>query len=112
MRETIPKNQDGPDSEKPKALHIWVLNSGIFYSSSRTGQCKPAIKLLYRRVSLGEANQVLESITCDAQELNMPAKALNEIAEILDDSNMLLPVKDRLFKQWRVGLLPRWHTNV
>lgn len=42
----------------------------------------------------------------------MPAKALNEIAEILDDSNMLLPVKDRLFKQWRVGLLPRWHTNV
>ena len=91
-----------------KAIHIWVLNSGIVYSSSGAPQRTPAIKLLYRQIPREEADKMMEAITCDSQELNLPVQALGEIIQHLDESNTLLPPTERVFKEWKVGLLTRW----
>ncbi|KAG7292078.1 hypothetical protein NEMBOFW57_002110 [Staphylotrichum longicolle] len=91
-----------------KAIHIWVLNSSIVYSSSSAPQRTPAIKLLYRQIPREEADKMMEAITCDSQELNLPALAMGEIIRHLDDSNAVLPRTERAFKEWKVGLLTRW----
>ncbi|KAK3363085.1 ubiquitin-conjugating enzyme E2-binding protein [Lasiosphaeria hispida] len=90
-----------------QAIHIWVLNSGIVYSSSGTAQCTPAVKLLYRLISQDEADRMLGGVTCEAQEVNLPRMAISEAIRCLDDSNLLLPSTERVFKEWRVGLLRR-----
>ncbi|KAK0730823.1 ubiquitin-conjugating enzyme E2-binding protein [Lasiosphaeris hirsuta] len=90
-----------------QAIHIWVLNSGIVYSSSSAAWCIPAVKLLYRLISQDEADRMLEGVTCEAQEINLPGTAINEAIRHLDDSNLLLPNAERVFKEWRVGLLRR-----
>ncbi|KAK4103063.1 hypothetical protein N658DRAFT_422334 [Parathielavia hyrcaniae] len=90
------------------AIHIWVLNSSIVYSSSGSPRIKPAIKLLYRPINLDEADTMLEAVTCDAQEIDLPAQAIGEVVRHLEESNALLPPAERLFKDWRVGLLTRW----
>lgn len=90
-----------------KAIHIWVLNSGIVYSSSlRSGQM-PAIKLLYRLIDHGEAERLLEEMTCDSQEINLPSEAIGQVILHLDSSNLLLPSSERTLKEWRAGLLQR-----
>lgn len=90
-----------------KAIHIWVLNSGIVYSSSlRSGQT-PAIKLLYRLIDHGEAERLLEEMTCDTQEINLPSEAIGQVILHLDSSNLLLPSSERTLKEWKVGLLQR-----
>lgn len=91
-----------------KAIHIWVLNSSIVYSSSGVPQRTPAIKLLYRQIPREEADKMMEAITCDSQELSLPAHALGEIIQHLDHSNVVLPPTERAFKEWKVGLLTRW----
>ncbi|KAK3951013.1 ubiquitin-conjugating enzyme E2-binding protein [Pseudoneurospora amorphoporcata] len=101
---------------KDKVVHIWVLNSGIVYASSATeaaatrpgaGRGISAIKLLYRLVSREEADRMLDSLTGDAQEVNIPVKAIKEVLQHLDRSNCLLPTAERVFKEWKVGLLRR-----
>lgn len=67
----------------------------------------PAIKLLYRLLPREEADRMLEGVTCDAQEINLPSTALGEVVHLLDESNMLLPVSERVFKEWKVGLLSK-----
>jgi hypothetical protein len=94
-----------------KALHVWVLNSGIVYSASDAPQPTPAIKLLYRLIDLKEADKMLEAVTCDAQEISLPAQALGEVIRHLDKSNALLPLSERMFKEWKVGLLTRWEAK-
>ncbi|KAK3311134.1 ubiquitin-conjugating enzyme E2-binding protein [Chaetomium strumarium] len=94
-----------------KAIHVWVLNSSIVYSSSDAPQPTPAIKLLYRPIGVKEADKMLEAVTCDAQEINLPAQALGEVIRHLDRSNVLLPPSERMFKQWKVGLLTRWEAK-
>lgn len=104
---------------KDKVVHIWVLNSGIVYASSSSDEAavakrRPgagsgtlAIKLLYRWVSREEADRMLDSLTGDAQEVNIPVKAIQEVMQHLDESNSLLPATERIFKEWKVGLLRR-----
>ncbi|KAK4039312.1 nipped-B-like protein A [Parachaetomium inaequale] len=94
------------------AIHIWVLNSSIVYSSSGTPQRAPAIKLLYRPLPGAEADRMLESVTCDSQEISLPAQALSEVTRHLEESNALLPPTERIFKEWKVGLLTRWEREV
>ncbi|KAK4247425.1 ubiquitin-conjugating enzyme E2-binding protein [Corynascus novoguineensis] len=98
---------DGQSSSE-NAVHIWVINSSIVYASSAHPQCTPAIKLLYRPLSLQEADKMLEAVTCDSQEINLPAQALNDVMRHLEHSNALLPLKERKFREWNVGLLTRW----
>lgn len=51
---------------------------------------------------------MLEAVTCDAQEINLPAEALHAVLEHLDESNSLLPRAEQMFNGWKVGLLTRW----
>lgn len=101
---------------KDQVVHIWVLNSGIVFTSSameatvtRSGAESgiPAMKLLYRLVPREEADRMLDSLTGDAQEVNLPIEAIKEVVERLDRSNCLLPTTERVFKEWKVGLLRR-----
>ncbi|KAK4240345.1 ubiquitin-conjugating enzyme E2-binding protein [Achaetomium macrosporum] len=94
-----------------KAIHVWVLNSSIVYSSTNAPQPTPAIKLLYRLIRREEADKMLEAITSDAQEINLPTQALGEVIRHLDTSNALLPPPERMFKEWKVGLLTRWEAK-
>jgi hypothetical protein len=93
------------------AIHIWVLNSSIVYSASSAARCKPAIKLLYRPIPREEADQMLEAVTCEAQEVNMPAQAISKVIQHLEESNLCLPPTERIFKEWKVGLLTRWESK-
>ncbi|GAB1311423.1 hypothetical protein MFIFM68171_01633 [Madurella fahalii] len=95
-----------------KVIHIWVLNSTIMYSSSTSVRCTPAIKLLYRLIHREEAERMLEAVTCEAQEINLPAQALSKVLEHLHESTSLLPPTERMFKDWKVGLLTRWEPKV
>ncbi|KAK3495642.1 ubiquitin-conjugating enzyme E2-binding protein [Neurospora crassa] len=101
---------------KDQAVHVWVLNSGIVFTSSameamvtRPGAESgiPAMKLLYRLVPREEADRMLDSLTGDAQEVNLPTEAIKEVVGRLDRSNCLLPTTERVFKEWKVGLLRR-----
>ena len=44
----------------------------------------------------------------DAQEIEVPGDAVRALCEMLEVSNQLLPRRERVFKEWRVGLLERW----
>ncbi|KAK0660807.1 ubiquitin-conjugating enzyme E2-binding protein [Cercophora samala] len=102
----MPINETGSDV-KQTVIYAWVLNANIVYSSSNGASGTPAVKLLYQRISREEADKMLEAVTCEAQEINLPAMAIERVIEHLDESNGLLPEKERLFKEWRVGLLTR-----
>jgi hypothetical protein len=95
------------NASKQSAIHVWVLNNTIVYSSSRVPECTPAVKLLFKRIPREKAERMLEAITCDAQEISLPADALNEVLRHLEDSNSLLPPAERVFRGWKVGLLTR-----
>ncbi|KAK4181187.1 ubiquitin-conjugating enzyme E2-binding protein [Triangularia setosa] len=92
---------------KQIVIYAWVFNANIVYSSSNGANGTPAIKLLYQRISREEADKMLEEVTCEAQEINLPAMGIERVVEHLEESNGLLPEKERVFKEWRVGLLTR-----
>ncbi|KAK4195778.1 ubiquitin-conjugating enzyme E2-binding protein [Triangularia verruculosa] len=92
---------------KQTVIYAWVLNASIVYSSSNGATGTPAIKLLYQRISREDADKMLEGVTCEAQEINLPAMAIERVIEHLDGSNWLLPEKEKEFKEWKVGLLTR-----
>ncbi|KAF4781966.1 hypothetical protein HER10_EVM0005802 [Colletotrichum scovillei] len=111
-------SSDG-DEAVPPALHLWILNSNITYasssfpSSSSSSSSPPrtkraAIKLLYKEISQDEADDMLESMTSDVQEVNLPLPAIVAAAEGLRRSSGLLPPAERVFKGWIVGLLDKW----
>jgi hypothetical protein len=66
------------------------------------------MKLLYRTVSSEEAGNMLEDVNADVQEVNLPEEAAGIVAEALDETNGLLPVAERNFREWSVGMLKRW----
>ena len=109
--ETITSPADSQGATIDAVIHTWVLNPSIVYSSSGAAPTEvpgiPAIKLLYRLIPREEADRMLEGVTCDAQEINLPSAAIGEVIHLLDESNMLLPVSERGFKDWKVGLLSR-----
>ena len=89
-------------------LQLWVLNGNIRYASSSREGVVSAIKLLFRTVARKDAELLLEKPTSDAQEISLPAQAISEIGRALAASCTLLPVKERVYKQWQVALLNRW----
>ncbi|KAK2055514.1 hypothetical protein LY76DRAFT_628271 [Colletotrichum caudatum] len=104
---TFPSSSSSPSSP---ALHLWILNSHIVYASSsrRGGAPRSAIKLLYREIAQEEADAMLESMTSDVQEVNLPSAAIAAAAEELRASSGLLPPGERALKEWNVGLLDKW----
>lgn len=59
-------------------------------------------------VSQTEADKLLDSMTSDVQDINLPADAISEVLDTLNRSNGFLPPSNRLFKEWKVGLLEKW----
>ncbi|KAK3985955.1 ubiquitin-conjugating enzyme E2-binding protein [Cladorrhinum sp. PSN332] len=126
--------QTDPSTIKQSAIHIWVMNNNIVYtSSSIPDRSIPAIKLFYRLISRVEADQMLDKVDQEAQEINLPPEAIDEVVRHLEASNSLLPVsgrefkewvqhlnssdlqqlvKERQFREWKVGLLTRITTSV
>jgi len=98
----------GSPEKADQVIHIWVLLSrGIVYSSSAIEGSIPALRLFYRLISQEEADKMLEGMTCDAQEINLPVTAIKQVIHHLEESNKLLPSSERNFKNWKVGLLKR-----
>ncbi|KAK1977230.1 ubiquitin-conjugating enzyme E2-binding protein [Colletotrichum cereale] len=99
-----------PSAPSSPALHLWILNSHVVYATSarRGGAARSAIKLLYREITQEEADAMLESMTSDVQEVNLPTAAIAGAAEGLRASSGLLPSGERAFKGWNVGLLDKW----
>jgi hypothetical protein len=66
------------------------------------------MKLLYRAIARGEADNMLEDVNSDVQEVNLPEEAVNVVVQVLDETNALLPAAERKFRDWTVGMLRRW----
>ncbi|KDN62406.1 hypothetical protein CSUB01_02436 [Colletotrichum sublineola] len=109
----VPTFPSSPSSASSPALHLWILNSHIVYASSlrRGGAARSAIKLLYREMTQEEADTMLESMTSDVQEVNLPRAAIAAAAEELRASTGLLPPGERALKEWNVGLLDKWEAG-
>ena len=69
------------------------------------------MKILYQVISEEQSNKLLESITSDVQDLNLPTAAIQSSHETLEASSQMLPERERSFREWQVGLLGRWESN-
>lgn len=95
------------------SLYIWVLNSNVEYAASASGhgRTNSAMKLLFRTLPVEEGNSIVDAMNSDVQELTLPIAAIDAVAAALEGSNRLLPLKERVFQDWKVGLLHRWKTD-
>lgn len=93
---------------EPKALHLWVLNANLIYSSSSRHGPKTAVKVLYKDIDMEEANKLAESMKGDVQDITFPKEGIETARADLMMSTSLLPVSERSFQNWNVGLLERW----
>lgn len=66
------------------------------------------MKLLYRVISRADAEMMLEDVGSDVQEVNLLAEAVAVIMEALAGTNRLLPLAQRCYREWSVGMLRRW----
>ncbi|EHK17473.1 uncharacterized protein TRIVIDRAFT_43194 [Trichoderma virens Gv29-8] len=105
---TLDTTPEGTRSELPQSLHLWVLNANVVYSSTMREGRRTAIKVLYQDIDIEEGNKLVDSMTSGVQEISFPGAAISTARQILRESNSLLPVSERLFQQWHVGLLERW----
>jgi ubiquitin-protein ligase E3 D len=93
-------------------LHIWLFNKDITFSSTEsTTSPVSAIKVLYRLVSQADADEMIESMTSNVQDVNLPESAIQALTELLRISSTFLPEADRVYSDWHVGLLDRWRSN-
>lgn len=101
-----------PSGVSGPVLHFWILNPSLRYASTQTATTGPipAMKLLYRTISREEADKILEDVNSDVQEVNLPEEALDTAAKVLSESNILLPVPERRYTEWTVGMLRMWET--
>ncbi|KAL7786178.1 ubiquitin-conjugating enzyme E2-binding protein [Trichoderma ceciliae] len=105
---TLDADPEGTQSESPQSLHLWVLNANVVYSSTMRKGRRVAIKVLYQDIDVEQGNKLVDSMTSGVQEISFPAAAIKAARQILQESNSLMPVSERLFQQWHVGLLERW----
>ncbi|KAK7420476.1 hypothetical protein QQZ08_010392 [Neonectria magnoliae] len=106
----------GPSSSDPDQsrvdLYLWVLNPNVVYSSSSATGSETAMKILYRSIEAEEGNKLIESLNSDVQEISLPQPAIEAAEERLKSSGLLLPQRERTFKEWNVGLLGRWEPSI
>ncbi|KAI1434698.1 ubiquitin-conjugating enzyme E2C-binding protein [Xylaria sp. CBS 124048] len=100
---------DASISKNIDRLNIWVFNANITFSSTEASTSPTnAVKVFYRIVSQEAADQMLESVVSDYEDISLPAEAIATITELLNKSNSFVPESDRRFKDWMVGLLNKW----
>lgn len=104
----LPLDDSSSSSSTDTALYIWVLNRRVRFTSSRVAGRVPAMKVMWRVVSVEEAERILEPVIAREQEVNLPGEAIAVVLEELERSNLMYPAKDRVFQDWRVGLLRSW----
>lgn len=105
---TLEADAEGAEPETSPYLHLWVLNANVVYSSTMREARRAAIKVLYQDIDTEQGDKLVESMTSGVQEISFPAAAIKAARQILRESNSLMPVSERLFQQWHVGLLERW----
>jgi hypothetical protein len=66
------------------------------------------MKILYKDIESEEGSNLIESMNSDVQEITLPHVAIETAREKLEASGLLLPARERAFKEWNVGLLGRW----
>ena len=95
-----------------ESLHLWVLNSHLSYSSSSSNPrgSRLAMKVLYKQIDTEKALSMLDSLTSNIQEINLPLTAIREVLHTLHESNLMLPSTERQLKDWNVGLLNQWES--
>lgn len=92
-------------------MQLWILNKSIVYTSKTQQMPTMAVKLLYKVVDPEEARSLLESVTSDVREFSLPGEEIKCVAQTLETSSAMLPVNERFFKDWTVGLLERWQSR-
>jgi len=109
----MPFTQDGATKppQPQQSLYLWVFNPNVVYTSSIAPKRKTAMKLLYQDIDVEQGNKMIESITSNVQEIDLPTEAIQMVREALASSNLLLPGRERSFKEGSVGLLDRWVSN-
>ncbi|PFH55523.1 hypothetical protein XA68_18120 [Ophiocordyceps unilateralis] len=93
-----------------KAMHLWVLNANLVYTSSARQGKRAALKMLYREIGLDEAHGLVDSATSDVEEISLPMRTIKAVRRALEASTALMPERERSFKGWSAGLLERWTT--
>jgi hypothetical protein len=69
------------------------------------------MKVLYQVIDAEQGNQLVESLKSDYQDIAFPETAITSALEVLKMSSLLLPTRERSFKEWAVGLLDRWDAD-
>lgn len=69
------------------------------------------MKILYRDIETEKAYDMVESMNSDVQEVGWPTAAIETARATLVSSSLLLPARDRVFREWSVGLLERWEAT-
>lgn len=94
-----------------QSLYLWVLNSNMVYTSSLSQGKTTAMKILYRHIGAEEGYKMTESMNSDVQDIGLPVTAIETARAALESSSSLLPEHERVFRDWRVGLLERWDSE-
>lgn len=69
------------------------------------------MKILWQRIDVESANKLIDSMISDVQDISLPLSVIDTVHDALESSNLVLPGKERYFKEWRVGLLGRWDAS-
>ena len=106
----MPLDDDDHGSDDDVVLHVWVLNQRIRFTSTSLvpGRVVPAMKAMWRVVTVAEAEKILDSVLAREQEINLPRGAIEAVRGELEASNLLYPEHDRAFQGWKAGLLRSW----
>jgi hypothetical protein len=97
--------------ESSRALRLWVLNPNLTYASSLVKGKRSAMKILWQKIDVEGANNLIESMISEFQDISLPLSVIEAACVDLESSNTYLPDKERNFKEWRVGLLGRWDAD-
>ncbi|KAJ4164246.1 hypothetical protein LMH87_005927 [Akanthomyces muscarius] len=103
----MPRNMSSAD-ESSHHLQLWVLNNHIIFTSNQISTPTSAVKVLFKEIGEKEALDLVESLSNDVQDINFPAPAIQVARETLKSSQDMLPLSERSFQEWQVGLLERW----
>jgi hypothetical protein len=66
------------------------------------------MKIFYKHIDPLESEKLLTSMASNVQEISLPEEVIKAADDCLLRSSELLPVQERTFKEWQVGLLERW----
>lgn len=103
-------------------LQLWIFNPDLRYSNSSTDDVhshintvssQRGLKVFFQTVPnveglLNPQQGPAVSTSFTMEELELPLHTFEEISGVLKDSNGILPLSARMFRDWNVGLLRRF----